>query len=180
MPRKILDFLFNALAVKEFLLFSGAFFVLTAAARQSTGSFVRPEGCAGLIPLELAFTKPAFQSMISECGVEGIRAHLILIWIDYLFIIAYTGFLGNLTGSLVKGLERGRALTYFSLPIRAGVLDVIENYLLQSQLSDPDNLSGLIIFAASTAAAIKFLLIIATMAIIIYFLFLAVSKRQIS
>jgi hypothetical protein len=177
MPRKILDFLFNALAVKEFLIFTGTFFVLTAFAMLTTDSFVRPEGCAGLIPLELAFTKPAFQSMISECGVEGVRAHLILIWIDYLFIIAYTGFLGNLTGSLVKGLERGRALTYFSLPVLAGVLDVIENFLLQSQLSDPENLNGLIIFAASTAAAIKFLLIIATIAIIVYYLFQAVTKR---
>ena len=177
MLKKIIDFLFNALAVKQFLIFSGTFFVLTAFAMITTGSFVRPAGCAGVIPLELAFTKPAFQSMISECGVEGVRAHLILLWIDYLFIIAYTGFLGNLMGSLLKGIERGRALTYFSLPILAGALDVIENYLLQTQLSNPDNLSDLIIFAASAAASIKFLLLIVTVAIIIYYLFMAVTKR---
>ncbi len=177
MPRKIIEFLFNALSVKEFLLFSGTFFVLTAFAMLTTDSFVRPEGCAGMIPLELAFTKSAFEGMIGECGVEGVRAHIILIWIDYLFIIAYTGFLGNLTGSLVKGLERGRALTYFSLPMFAGALDVIENLLLQSQLSHPENLNGLIILAASAAASIKFLLIIATVAIIVYYLFTAVTKR---
>jgi len=177
MPRKIIEFLFNALSVKEFLIFTATFFVLTAFAMMTTDSFVRPDGCAGLIPLELAFTKPVFEKMLGECGAEGVRAHLILIWIDYLFIIAYTGFLGNLTGSLVKGLERGRALTYFSLPILAGALDVIENFLLQSQMSHPENLNSLIIFAASTAAAIKFLLIIATVAIIVYYLFLAVSKK---
>lgn len=180
MPRKTIDFLFNALAVKEFLIFTGTFFVLTAFAMLTTDSFVRPEGCAGLIPLELAFTKPAFERIVGECGAQGVRAHLILIWIDYLFIIAYTGFLGNLTGSLVKGLERGRAVTYFSLPMLAGVLDVIENFLLQSQLSDPENLSSLIIFAASIAASIKFLLIIATVGVIVYYLFLAVSQREIS
>ncbi len=178
MPRKILNFLFNALAVKEFLIFTGTFFVLTAFAMLTTDSFVRPEGCAGVIPLELAFTKPAFESIVAECGAQGVRAHIILIWIDYLFIIAYTGFLGNLTGSLVKGLERGRAVTYFSLPMLAGALDVIENFLLQSQLSHPDNLSSLIIFAASTAAAIKFLLIIATVAVIVYYLFLATTKQK--
>lgn len=177
MPRKILDFLFNALAVKEFLIFTGTFFVLTAFAMLTTDSFVRPDGCAGLIPLELAFTKEAFGKLVGECGAQGVRAHLILIWIDYLFIIAYTGFLGNLVGSLVKGLERGRAVTYFSLPMLAGALDVIENFLLQSQLSHPDNLSSLVIFAASIAASIKFLLIIATIAVIVYYLFLAVSKK---
>ncbi len=149
MPRKIIEFLFNALAVKEFLIFTGTFFVLTAFAMITTDSFVRPAGCAGMIPLELAFTKPAFQGIISACGVEGVRAHLMLIWIDYLFIISYTGFLGNVMGSLLKGVERGKALTYFSLPMFAGALDVIENLLLQSQLSDPENLNGLIIFAAS-------------------------------
>lgn len=178
MLRKIIDFLFNALAVKEFLIFTGTFFVLTAFAMVTTDSFVRPEGCAGLIPLELAFTKEAFERIIGECGAQGVRAHLILVWIDYLFIIAYTGFLGNLTGSLVKGLERGRALTYFSLPMLAGALDVIENLLLQSQLSNPDNLSGLVIFAASTAAAIKFVLITITVFLIAYYLFAAINKKN--
>jgi hypothetical protein len=177
MPRKIIEFLFNALAVKEFLIFTGTFFVLTAFAMITTDSFVRPEGCAGMIPLELAFTKPAFERMLTGCGAEGVRAHLILIWIDYLFIIAYTGFLGNLVGSLVKGLERGRAVTYFSLPMLAGALDVIENFLLQSQLSHPENLSGLVIFAASTAASIKFLLLLATIAVIVIYLYADVRKR---
>lgn len=177
--RKILEFLYGFLAIKEFLIFTGTFFVLTAFAMYTTNAFVKPGSCTGVIHLELAFTKQAFGDFLSLCGTKGIRAHLILIWIDYLFIIAYTGFLGNLMGSLVRGLERGRALAYFSLPIFAGALDVIENLLLHSQLSNPDNLSGLIIFAASAAASIKFLLLIATVALIIYFLYEAVTKREI-
>jgi hypothetical protein len=174
---RIMNFLFNFLAVKEFLIFTGTFFALTAFAMITTDSFIRPAGCAGVIPLELAFSKSKFGDMVGQCGAQGVRAHIMLIWIDYLFIIAYTGFLGNLMGSLVRGLERGRAVAYFSLPIFAGALDVIENFLLQSQLSHPDNLSGLVIFAASLAASIKFLLIIATVAVIVYYLFLAVTKR---
>lgn len=179
MVRKITNFLFNALAVKEFLIFTGTFFALTAFAMFTTDTFVKPGSCTGVIPLELAFTKSAFEKFLSLCGPKGIRAHIILIWIDYLFIIAYTGFLGNLLGSLVKGLERGRAVAYFSLPIYAGALDVIENLLLQSQLSSPDNLSRLIILAASIAASIKFLLLIATVLLIAYYLFAAVTKRAL-
>lgn len=175
--KKIIGFLFNALAVKEFLIFTGTFFALTAFAMYTTNVFVKPGSCTGVIQLELAFTKSAFENFLGLCGQKGIRAHIILIWIDYLFIIAYTGFLGNLLGSLVKGLERERAIRFFSLPILAGMFDVIENLLIQSQLSSPDELNGLVIFAASLAASIKFLLLIATTAAIIYFLYTAVTKR---
>jgi hypothetical protein len=175
--RKIIEFLFNALAVKEFLIFTGTFFALTAFAMYTTNTFVKPGDCTGVIQLELAFTKHAFENFLNLCGQKGIRAHIILIWIDYLFIISYTAFLGNLMGSLVKGLERVRAVRFFSMPILAGMFDVIENLLIQSQLSNPDNLNGLIIFAASVAASIKFLLLIATVALIIYFLYAAVTKR---
>ena len=177
MPRKIIDFLFNALAVKEFLIFSGCFFALTAFAMITTDSFIRPAGCPGVIPLELAFTKSAFENIVGKCGAQGVRAHTMLIWIDYLFIIAYTSFAANLLGSLIRGMERSRALNYFSLPILAGVLDVIENILLQNQLSNPEHLSSLLILAASTAATMKFVLLGATIALIICYLFLAVSKR---
>ena len=178
MLRKIMNFFFNALAVKEFLIFTGTFFALTAFAMYTTNVFVKPGSCTGVIQLELAFTKSAFENFLSVCGEKGIRAHLILIWIDYLFIIAYTGFLGNVLGSLVRGMERGRAVAYFSLPIYAGALDVIENLLIQSQLSSPDNLSGLIILAASIAASIKFLLLIATVALIAFFLYTAVTRGE--
>ena len=176
--RKIPEFLFNFLNIKEFLIFTGTFFVLTAFAMYTTNAFVKPGSCTGVIQLELAFTKQTFGDFLTLCGPKGIRAHLILIWIDYLFIIAYTGFLGNLMGSLVRGLERGRAVAYFSLPIYAGALDVIENLLIQSQLSHPDNLSGLIILAASVAASIKFLLLAVTVLLIIYYLFAAINKKN--
>jgi len=178
MHRKIIEFLFNFLNIKEFLIFTGTFFALMAFAMYTTNTFVKPGSCAGVIQLELAFTKPAFESFLSLCGEKGIRAHLILIWIDYLFIIAYTGFLGNLMGSLVRGMERGRAVAYFSLPIYAGALDVIENLLIQSQLSSPDNLNGIVILAASIAASIKFLLLIATVGLIVYFLYAAVTRGE--
>ena len=177
MLHKTINFLFQAIAVKQYLIFSGCFFMLTALVLLILDAQIRPPGCPGIIPLELAFTKETFGTIVSACGAEGVRAHQILIWVDYLFIIAYTGFLGNLLGSLVRHIEYERALLYFSLPLYAGLLDTIENTILLIELSDTGSISGLLIFLASSAAVIKFLLLLAAVALILYYLFALITKR---
>ncbi len=171
MYRKILDFLFQALAVKQYLIFSGTFFVLTALVMFILDAQIRPPGCADLISLELVFTKSALDQIISACGEEGVRSHLIMLWVDYIFIFSYIGFLANLLGSLLRNIDYERALTLFSIPIIAGVLDIIENTLFLIQLQSLDSLSGTMIFIASSAAAIKFLLLAITVVLILYYLF---------
>lgn len=168
---KTINFLYEAIAVKQFLLFSASFFVLTAFVMITTDSLVRPEGCPGIIPLELAFTKSAFGEIVSRCGNAGVRSHIILVWVDYIFIIAYTGFLANLLGSVTRGADRDRSLAIFSLPLLAGILDVIENTLILNQLSNTETLSETVILAASTAALLKFLLLAAAVVLTIYYLF---------
>lgn len=61
--------------------------------------------------------------------------------------------------------------------MRTAALDFIERTLFLTQLSDPENLSDLIILVASIAASIKFLLLIATVAPILFFLYAAVIKK---
>jgi len=178
MYKKTIDFLFQALAVKQYLIFSGTFFILTAFVMLILDAQIRPAGCPDMISLELAFIKSAFNQILNECGTDGVRSHLIMIWVDYLFIIAYTGFLANLLGSLLKGIDYGRALTFFSLPIIAGVLDVIENTLLLIQLQNTGSLNGALIFLASSAAAIKFVLIGITIILILYYLFRMKSRLE--
>ena len=171
MYKRILDFLFQAIAVKQYLIFSGTFFVLTAFVMLILDAQLRPSGCPDMISLELVFTKSALNQIINECGADGIRSHLIMIWVDYIFIISYAGFLANLLGSLLRGANYERALTLFSLPIIAGVLDVIENTLLLIQLQNTGSLSGVLIFLASSAALVKFVLIGITIILILYYLF---------
>ncbi len=178
MYKKTIDFLFQALAVKQYLIFSGTFFILTVFVMLILDAQIRPAGCPDMISLELAFIKSAFNQILNECGTDGVRSHLIMIWVDYLFIIAYTGFLANLLGSLLKGIDYGRALTFFSLPIIAGVLDVIENTLLLIQLQNTGSLNGALIFLASSAAAIKFVLIGITIILILYYLFTMKSRLE--
>ena len=177
MLHKTIDFLFQAIAVKQYLIFSGCFFILTALVMLILDSQIRPPGCPGIISLELAFTKGTFSTIVSACGEQGVRAHRILIWVDYIFITSYIGFLANLLGSLVRHIDYERALLYFSLPLYAGLLDIIENTLLLIELSDTGSLSGLLIFLASSAAAIKFLLLLAAIALILYYLFALITKR---
>ena len=171
MYRKIIDFLFQALAVKQYLIFSGTFFVLTALVMFILDAQIRPPGCADLISLELVFTKSGLNSIINQCGEDGIRAHLIMIWVDYIFIVSYIWFLANLLGSLLRSIEYERALTLFSIPIIAGVLDLIENTIFLHQLQNIDSLNGILIFIGSSAALIKFILLGITVVLILYYLF---------
>lgn len=174
---KIIDFLFQAIAVRQYLIFSGCFFALTALVMFILSAQIMPGGCPGMITLELSFTKGALGEIVNACGADGVRAHQIMIWVDYIFIISYVGFLGNLLGSLVRHIEYEKALFYFSLPIYAGILDIIENTFLLIELSDTESLSGILIFLASLAALVKFLLLIAAIAITIYYLFGLITKK---
>lgn len=177
MLHKIIDFLFQAIAVRQYLIFSGCFFVLTALVMLILDAQIRPSGCPGMIPLELAFTKGTFKDIVTACGAEGVRTHQIMIWVDYLFIFSYAGFLANLLGSLVRHIEYEKALLYFSLPIYAGVLDIFENTLLLIELSDTTSLSGVLIFLASLAALVKFILLIATIVLTIYYLYELIIRK---
>jgi hypothetical protein len=175
---KTLNFIYEMVAVKQYLIFSASFFALSAMVMLMTDNLVRPHGCPGAIPLQFAFTKSVFSDIVALCGAAGVRAHIILEWIDYIFIFAYTGFLMNLLGSLVRGLERKRALTFFSLPLIAGLLDLIENTLILNQLSNPETLSETVILAASTAAFVKFVLIGLTLILILHYLYKAAVKKS--
>lgn len=175
---RIMNFLFNAIAVKEFLIFSGCYFLLTAIAIYYTDQIVRPAGCAGILSLGLAFTKGAFMDIVNSCGEKGVRSLIILTWIDFLFIIGYIGFLANLLGALVKGLKRGTALRLFGIPIMAGVLGFIANSIFLTQLTDPQSASGAAIFLGSAAAAVKLALTAITVLLVFYYLYTAITKRN--
>lgn len=175
---KIMDFLFQAVAVRQYLIFSGSFFVMTAIVMFILDAQMVPAGCPGMLRLELAFTKGAFTDIVNACGVDGVGAHLVMVWIDYIFIISYVGFLANLLGSLVRHLEYDRALRYFSIPVYAGLFDVIENTLLVIGLSNSSSVSSVLVFIMSLSALIKFALIILTIGIIAYFLYGLIAKKS--
>ena len=175
---KIMDFIFQGVAVRQYLIFSGSFLAVTAIVMYLLDAQMLPPGCPGMLSLELAFTKSAFTEIVTACGVDGVGAHQVMIWVDYIFMFAYVGFLANLLGSLVRHLEYDKALRYFSIAIYAGVFDVIENTLLLIELSDVESVSGALVFITSVVALIKFALILLTIGLCIYFLYGIMSKKS--
>lgn len=175
---KVMDFLFQGIAVRQYLIFSASFLAVTAIVMYLLDAQMLPPGCPGMLSLELAFTKGAFTDIVRACGVDGVGAHQVMIWVDYIFIFAYTGFLANLLGSLVRHLEYEKALRYFSVAIYAGLFDVIENTLLLIELSDTSSVSGALVFITSLVALIKFALIALTIGLCIYFLYGLMSKKS--
>ncbi len=178
MSYKIINFLFQVIAVKQYLIFSGMFFLLTAFVMIVLNAQLMPPACPGMIPLELAFSPSVFGDIVSKCGAEGVKAHIVMIWVDYIFILGYAGFMANLLGSLVKHIDYSKALMIFSLPVLAGVLDVFENTLLLIQLSNYETLNSVLILTASTAALIKFILIAASIIAILYYLYMQISGKE--
>ncbi len=171
----ILRFLYNLVAVKQYLLFSGLFFVMTAVVMIYTDHLLRPSGCPGPFSLQLAFTLDKFNDILRACGEKGVRYHLIILWIDYIFLLAYSGFLANLVGSLVPREDEGWALKLFSLPVIAGVLDIVENTLLLVLVQNPLWASTAAITFVSLIALIKFLCVILSILVIIYYLYRLVA-----
>lgn len=175
---KTLCFLFEAIAVKQYLIFSGCFFFLCALVMLILDAQLIPVHCPGILSLELAFFRQRVAEIISACGPDGTKAHAVMIWVDYLFILGYAGFLSNLLGALardVKSIDYRRAVTYFSLPLFAGLLDIIENTILLYQIQNPDSLNSQLIFLASLSALVKFILIALSIILIIKFIYMKLN-----
>lgn len=176
---KIMDFLFQALAVKQYLIFTGSFFVLTGLVMFILNAQLMPIGCTGTYGLEFAFTKTGFLDITNSiCGADGARAIQIMLWVDTLLAVSYIGFLGNLLGSLVRHIEYDRALLIFSVPIFAGIINLIENTLLLLVLSNGDMLNSAVTILISITAIIKYILLIASLVLIIYYLYRLTVKSS--
>ena len=89
MYKKIIDFLFQLLAVKQYLVFTSMFFILNALVLYILDAQLRPLNCPDMISLELIFSKTGLSQFINQCGNDGIRSHLIMLWVDYIFIFSY-------------------------------------------------------------------------------------------
>lgn len=134
----------------------------------------RPAGSPGIVALQLAFSKEAFQRVITQWGPVGVRLYQqSTLGLDFFFPIAYALCLSSWIAwlSLTPGREPGRGLvTLFTLPWLAAVLDWIENISHLVLLRDVQHLSAPLVLIASTAAAIKWGLIAFSAGAIAYFI----------
>jgi hypothetical protein len=131
----------------------------------------RAAGVPGIIHLEFAFFKSRFSDIVEQWQKHGLlQGHRIGLWVDLFFPFAYAVFLTGVLGllTLKPAEEPGTGLmVLLALPLIAGVCDWIENGLHLFLLNDTSRLSEVAIFAAATAASLKWLLIVVSVVAIL-------------
>lgn len=136
-----------------------------------------PAGTPGVVELELAFSEARFDDIVErwvKAGMLGVQRRNL--WIDLLFPVAYSTLLFGLLAavSVPSGTQPSRGhILLLSLPFVAGLLDWLENGLLLFLLEPGDVHSPLLILLSSTAASVKWILLVVSAAAIL----LALARR---
>jgi hypothetical protein len=146
--------------MKKNLLISFLFLVVMIVVMRWQGSnLITPQSPKGIFDLEFAKTTERFHQLQLFWNHETVLQN---IYLDFLFIIAYTWFLVT----ACKAIRNNRSPLFSSLAISAAAFDVLENFLMILVWNERFNPSVLqLVFYV---AAIKFLLIV----VVIGFLFL--------
>jgi hypothetical protein len=123
-----------------------------------------PAGTPGVVELELAFSEARFDDIVERWAKAGmLEVQRRNLWIDLLFPVAYStllfGLLAAVTTQAGTQPSRGHILL-LSLPFAAGLLDWLENGLLLFLLGSGDGRSRLLILLSSTAASVKWMLLV--------------------
>jgi hypothetical protein len=133
-----------------------------------------PEGTPGMLDLELAFSGARFDEIVARWDETGVlemeRRNL---WIDLLFPLVYSLFLSGLLGALAlpPGTQPGKGLTLLlTFPFLAGVLDWLENGLELFLLGQGSARSAFLVLLSSSAAAVKWALLVVCALAIVYHL----------
>ena len=137
-----------------------------------TGSALR--GKTGFSAMQTTFSVTKMEAILAEWGTEGVSAYLKSMYVDFIFPIAYAITLASAVALISTPKEKAAspakyALFFFTLPLFAGVCDLMENGFHLIMLQQPQALDVTLTFLAATAASIKYVLMIVTiLAIAIY------------
>jgi len=142
------------------------FFVL----RRQGRNLITPQSPKGIIDLEFAKTGARLNQLQLFWNQDTVLQN---IYLDFLFIIAYTWFLVT----ACKVLKNNKSHIFSALTISAGAFDMLENFLLILVLNGKFNPSVLQI--VYYAAAIKFVLMGIVVGFIILSLFGLFKKESL-
>jgi hypothetical protein len=138
--------------------------------RWQGSTLVTPQSAKGIIDLEFAKTPAKLQQLQFFWNHETVLQN---IYLDFLFISAYTWFLFT----ACKAVNNSKSNLFSGLTISAAAFDVLENFLLI--LVWNEKFSPSILQIVFYVAAIKFLLIIIIIGYLILSLF-GLFKRESS
>lgn len=118
----------------------------------------------GVIELEFAWTIEQINTIFETWGPELINQELMVTFIDFGFLIAYSFLLAGLSLLITRRVrnQKIQLMGYYMVisSFLAAIFDVIENLNLIMMLSSPENFPSFSPFLASICATIKFGLII--------------------
>ena len=117
--------------------------------RWQGSELISPQSPKGIIDLEFAKTSERLQQLKLFWNYESVLQN---IYLDFLFIIAYTWFLVT----ACKAVNNRRNATFSALAISAGAFDVLENFLMI--LVWKERFKPSVVQMVYYVAAIKFLL----------------------
>ena len=125
---------------------------------------------ADVVRLQLAFSSEAFADVLQKWGPGGIERFRAMLWVDYLYAVAYSVFLSGLLAILTRRLAAAGVigLSVVLAPLVAAASDWIENTFHLLMLADPARLSETAVVLASMFAAVKWGLVAASIALIVY------------
>ncbi|NSW54170.1 MAG: hypothetical protein HPY85_16840 [Anaerolineae bacterium] len=125
-------------------------------------------GKTGLFTMQTAYSVESMQAILAEWGEDGVRAYLNMMYVDFLFPLAYavalSGAIANLTSH--EHYEPGGD-TLFLAPLAAGVLDWVENIFHIFMLQQPQALDPLPTLLAALAASAKWALLAVSVAAVV-------------
>lgn len=135
---------------------------------------VTAEAPLKIVSLELAWSDEKAARVADSWSADQTTSALYSIYVDYLFIVAYTAFLVLCVLAANVGTQlSSRTKVFIALSIVALVADTIENIFMTSFLNDVD--TAAILF--SLPATVKFLCIVAVAFYLIYMIAIFLKKK---
>jgi hypothetical protein len=143
---------------------------MIVALRWQGQSLITPQSPKGIIDLEFAKTADRLHQLQLFWNRQNVLQNL---YLDFLFIIAYTWFLVT----VCKAVNKSKSNIFSAFTISAGAFDVLENFLLIMVLNG--KFSTAILQVVYYVALIKFLLIVIVVGFIALSLFGLFRKESL-
>ncbi|MBN2155521.1 MAG: hypothetical protein JW776_05725 [Candidatus Lokiarchaeota archaeon] len=134
----------------------------------------------GIVDYEFAWSIEHVQAIFAAWGSEGISAHILGVWWDFLFIFGYSLLVSGCILLVVRmNSEQISSIGIFLIivPFIAGLFDAVENSFLLVMLKNPVEINPVFPIVATISAGVKFGLLILGVAYFLIGLILGLIQK---
>lgn len=124
-------------------------------------------GKTGLFPMQTAYTVDGMQAILAEWDDAGVQAYLDMMYVDFLFPLAYAFLLASAIARLSLANHEDSGSRQFLIPLVVGALDWVENIFHIFMLQQPAQLHPVPTLLAALAASAKWALLVVSLALVL-------------